>query len=97
MTFDLTEQLVRAIAFVQEILHHQRRAGVKLPPPEILDDFLQQVAGIGHQLGLERQTAFEGIVAERPLAEAVNGEDRGFVETAHGVAQPADGDFPVRR
>ena len=82
---DLAEQAFRAVALVQKIPHDRRRGGIQLSPPKIIDDFLQQLAGVGHQFGVERQAAFEGVVAEHPLAKTVNGEDGGFVEASGSV------------
>ena len=65
-----------------------RSGFVKMRPPEIVGDFLKHLRGIGHQFDVKEQAAFKGPVFEHPLAEAVNGVNRGLVKAAQGGLEP---------
>jgi hypothetical protein len=60
-------------------------------PPEIPDHLFADQGGIGHQLDLEQLAAFDGLLLQHPLAEAVDGEDGRAVDVAKGQAEALQG------
>ncbi len=62
-------------------------------PPEILDDFFYQFLLICHQFRIKKSAAFESILMEHPLTEAMNGEDGRFIEIPDGCMQTPHGNL----
>ena len=71
------------------MLHEQHRCVDDPGAPEVVDDLLQEIAHVRHQLAVERQAALECAVRERALAEAVDREDRREVEVRQRLLDPA--------
>src|ERR1700740_1935437 len=58
--------------------------------PKVSRRFLKDRRGFGEQLGVEQHAALEGIVAQDPLAEGVNGKYAGVIEILHRPIEVAD-------
>src|SRR5262245_26647521 len=69
--------------------HQQRIRVVEAATPVIVGYGLEKLGVVWHQIGVKERTAFESIVAQSPLAEAVDGANRRFVERAQGPFKPA--------
>ncbi len=68
---------------------------VKLGPPEIARHFLEERAGFAQEFGLERHPTFEGVIVEKTLAEAVNGEDLRVVKIDQRQIEFAQAALPI--
>ena len=66
-----------------------RVPGHDLAAPEIGHHLFEHRARIGHEFERERQSARKRAVGQRALAEAVDGVDRGLIETVQGGHQQA--------
>ena len=80
------------VAFADKEGDQFRRQGVagNVATPEIMHRLHQQIAVVLDELHCHGQAGGEGIVAQRALAEAVNGEDGRFVEGSQRKIEPAD-------
>ena len=79
----------------EKIIQHSGRQLLDMQAPEIVHHLLYQPALLGYQLGFERPAAGESIVRQHPLAEAMNGKNRGAVKAQNGVIETPQAQFRI--